>query len=102
MPRDAGQVVLFVVGHLTRPHREDDLEPFGPESPERVVMAVAALPAPIVVGARPFAVPEGEEGELVDGGAQVPVAGKPEGDEVPLPHKCQSSGSLAGSEISGL
>src|SRR5439155_20125586 len=82
MAGNAGQVVLLVIRDLARPHREDDLQPLGREGTEGMVMRMAAPPAPVIVDAGPLTVPQRQEGQLVDRGAQVSVAGKAELDEV--------------------
>src|SRR2546426_3730755 len=80
LPGHRGEVVGLVVGHLPGPEDEDDLEPLRGERPDGVVMAVPTLPAPVVVRARPLALAQRLEGELVDGLAQVHVAGEAELD----------------------
>src|SRR5438046_6936247 len=82
MAGNAGEVVLLLVRGLTAPHREDDLQPLGREGAEGVVVTMAALPATVVVDAGPLTVPERQEGELVDHGAQVGVAGEAELDDM--------------------
>src|SRR5207249_8609711 len=76
LPRHRGEVVRLVVGHLPGPEDEDDLEPLGGERADGVVMAVPPLSAPVIVRARPLALAERLEGELVDRLAQVQVAGE--------------------------
>ena len=80
LPRHRGEVVRLVVGHLPGPEDEDDLEPLGGERADGVVMAVPPLSAPVIVRARPLALAERLEGELVDRLAQVQVAGEAELD----------------------
>src|SRR5436309_12158153 len=80
LPGHRGKVVGLVVGHLPGPEDEDDLEPLRGERPDGVVMAVPTLPAPVIVRARPLALAQRLEGELVDGLAQVHVAGEAELD----------------------
>src|SRR3989442_1612038 len=82
MAGNAGQVVLLVIRDLARPHREDDLQPLGPDGAERMVVALAAPAAAIVVGAGPLAVSQRQESELVNRRAQVGIAGEAELDEV--------------------
>src|SRR5205807_1135209 len=78
LSRHRRQVMGLVIGDLAAPQHEDDLEPLRRERAERVVMAVAAAAAAVVIGARPLACLERLQGELVHGVAQVGVAGEPE------------------------
>src|SRR2546426_4123333 len=81
LPRHRRQVIGLVVGDPAAPQHEDDLEPLRGERPEGVVMPVAASAAPVVVRAGPFALLKRLKRELVDGLAQVHVAGVPEHHE---------------------
>ena len=80
LPGDRCQVMRFVIGDPARPQDEDDLEPLGAERTQRVVMMLAAFAAPVVIRPGPLAVLERLQRELVDGGPQMAVAGKPEPD----------------------
>src|SRR5262245_55064571 len=53
LARHGRQVVLLVVRDLAVPHDEDDLQPFRPQRPERLVMRVAPRPLLVVVRAGP-------------------------------------------------
>src|SRR2546425_9276855 len=60
--RHGCQVVLLVIRDVPVPHDEDDLQPFRPQRPERLVMRVAPRPLPIVVGPGPVTREQREEG----------------------------------------
>src|SRR2546422_10281951 len=72
------EVMGLVIGDPAAPQHEDDLEPLRGERPEGVVMPVAASATLVVVRASPFALLKRLKRELVDGIAQVRVAGVPE------------------------
>src|SRR5713101_5233933 len=81
LARHGCQVVLLVIRDVAVPHDEDDLQPFRPQRPERLVMRVAPRPLPIVVGPSPVTREQGEEGHLVDDVPQRLVAGEAEMDD---------------------
>src|SRR6266571_6282720 len=62
LARHGGQVVLLVIRDLAMPHDEDDLQPFRPQRPERLVMPVAPRPLLVVVRSGPGAGEQREEG----------------------------------------
>src|SRR5712691_3486453 len=72
----------FAVGHLAFPHDENDFEPLGAEGAQGLMVRVASLAIAIVVGARPEAMRQREEGQLVYGVAQGGVTGEAELDHV--------------------
>src|SRR5215470_11501444 len=84
LARHGRQVVLLVVRDLAVPHDEDDLQPFRPQRPERLVMRVAPRPLLLVVRAGPGAGEQREEGHLVDHVPQRLVAGEAEVDAAVL------------------
>ncbi len=81
LARHSGQVVRLVVRDLAVPHDEDDLQPFRPQRPERLVMRVAPRPLLVVVRPGPVAGEQREEGHLVNHVPQRLVAGEAEVDD---------------------
>ena len=81
LARHGGQVVLLVIRDLAVPHDEDDLQPFRPERPERLVMRVAPRPLLVVVRPGPVTGEQREESHLVDHVSQRLVAGEAEVDD---------------------
>ena len=74
---DVGQVTFFVIRRLVSPHHKDNLQPLGAEGAQGLVIGVALATLLTVIGRGPRAVPQGKEGQPVDGMTQALVAGEP-------------------------